>query len=1022
MSYLSSFSRRIPLLVGLCTALFLTVSASAISFDALVTAATVDPQNTDRIYASTGGGLLRTDNRGATWQQLPIFPLGSRQPALTRIEFDMATTATIYGTALGDISNPLVGAWRSVDRGANWQRIIQANTFPEGSELERLLVAPTNGSVLYAVVSRASVETTYRSGDGGATWVKGGTGGADAVSTGNADTLYRGSFGRVYRSTNGAQSWAQIGQTYDADDSLNGINGIAVSPADPNILLATMSGPNSTLNGVFRSTNGGSSWTRVLQTNTIGVYFHPTNGAQAIVGDCCGISIYYSSNSGQTFSDVKREVAGAPDSFSGSVSRTWFDLAQSGRLIQGLASAQGGGIAVVVAPNGVWNKLPGTYTPTAVPDAFLDSGKLLKGDTSQARTVVRIVAAEGSSAPGFTIGAPVNLGTGVSVTISQNGTDPQNPTPTFTVARDAKNLAAGTQTTQLAVPVTGAINAEVRVEGALEVLDTPESAGVFLGRGLPPNQSASVYSLASANNKVYIGSFARIYTLDAAGASTVIAGTGTSGFSGDGGLATNAELSFARSVAAAPDGSVYFHDSSNRRIRRIAPDGKISTFAGDPSKGSTLAEGANLNEVSFLLTPGLAIRPNGEVLVAYSSRIWRVDNGKFRTVAGGGTTQPATGVDADAAVLAGVDAIALDAQGRIVLASSSQLFRIEANGTLRHLAGAAPSQSVPGSQKATEASLNIDAFTLRADRIFLADRNSRTIMRVDPNGDIVRVAFNGMGGTPSSCTGARYAPASSSIFDGLVFGPDGSLFVGLSGLPRFWLPAAGGPTGPAPAITAEGVVNAASFTRELSPGTLASVFGSNLATSDAAASALPLPAQLNGTVVCLAGEVAPLIFTSPLQANSQLPFGLEPGTHALRAFNLNGGSGSVAVNIQETSPGVFESGGRAVVINPNGSLNAPGNGVGAGEAVVVYMTGIGDVTPEGTAGWANPSNPLAVPNVARTATVGGVTAELYYLGMTPGYAGLAQANIKIPALAPGEHQFVLTVGGYSSKPLALTVR
>ena len=66
---------------------------------------------------------------------------------------------------------------------------------------------------------------------------------------------------------------------------------------------------------------------------------------------------------------------------------------------------------------------------------------------------------------------------------------------------------------------------------------------------------------------------------------TTFAGTGTKGFSGDGGLATKAELNNVFGIARGPDGFLYICDMDNARVRRVGPDGKIETYAGDGVRG-----------------------------------------------------------------------------------------------------------------------------------------------------------------------------------------------------------------------------------------------------------------------------------------------------------------------------------------------------------------------------------------------------------------------------------------------------
>jgi len=75
----------------------------------------------------------------------------------------------------------------------------------------------------------------------------------------------------------------------------------------------------------------------------------------------------------------------------------------------------------------------------------------------------------------------------------------------------------------------------------------------------------------------------RVYKVTASGAITVIAGNGTSGFSGDGGPATSAQLFEARSVAVDAAGNVYIADTGNLRVRRVDTSGIITTVAGGGS-------------------------------------------------------------------------------------------------------------------------------------------------------------------------------------------------------------------------------------------------------------------------------------------------------------------------------------------------------------------------------------------------------------------------------------------------------
>src|SRR5215831_5054838 len=85
----------------------------------------------------------------------------------------------------------------------------------------------------------------------------------------------------------------------------------------------------------------------------------------------------------------------------------------------------------------------------------------------------------------------------------------------------------------------------------------------------------------------YVSSYApsRIYRVGADGTLTLVAGSGISGFSGDGGPATSAQINGPMGLALDGSGNLFFADNANNRIREITPDGTISTVAGTSVAG-----------------------------------------------------------------------------------------------------------------------------------------------------------------------------------------------------------------------------------------------------------------------------------------------------------------------------------------------------------------------------------------------------------------------------------------------------
>lgn len=89
--------------------------------------------------------------------------------------------------------------------------------------------------------------------------------------------------------------------------------------------------------------------------------------------------------------------------------------------------------------------------------------------------------------------------------------------------------------------------------------------------------------------------------------------------------------------------------------------------------------------------------------------------------------------------------------------------------------------------------------------------------------------------------------------------------------------------------------------------------------------------------------------------------------------------------------------------------------------IVVYLTGIGSLTNTPLDGAGAPLAPLAQATLSATATIGGANAPIQFLGLTPNFAGLAQANLQVPQLAAGDYPVVITVNGVASAPAMLSV-
>jgi minor extracellular serine protease Vpr len=221
-----------------------------------------------------------------------------------------------------------------------------------------------------------------------------------------------------------------------------------------------------------------------------------------------------------------------------------------------------------------------------------------------------------------------------------------------------------------------------------------------------------------------------------------------------------------------------------------------------------------------------------------------------------------------------------------------------------------------------------------------------------------------------------------------------------------------------PAISSGGIVNAASFsaTTPVTPGSLFTIFGTNLASSAAAADTIPLSKSLGGaTVEFVQGSTtyqAPMLFAQPTtstitsQINAQVPWELNPAQPAQIQVTVGGAtSTATAVTLAAAGPGVFASNGNAIAVNSDGTLAwAPGtvpglttHGTSAGDTIIVYATGLGAVTPASPADGADSIDELRSTAVTPVVTIGGVSANVSFSGLSPQFVGVYQLNIVVPS-------------------------
>lgn len=216
-----------------------------------------------------------------------------------------------------------------------------------------------------------------------------------------------------------------------------------------------------------------------------------------------------------------------------------------------------------------------------------------------------------------------------------------------------------------------------------------------------------------------------------------------------------------------------------------------------------------------------------------------------------------------------------------------------------------------------------------------------------------------------------------------------------------------------PAVSPGGVGNAANGLSTVTPGSLVSIFGSNLASGLAVADSIPLSTSLSGVSVSFNGVAAPLLFVSGGQINAQLPWNvLSSGTtgSANVVVTRNGqNSAPQSFPVGPFSPGIFAIGTIAVAINPDGSVAAapgaiPGIAtkpakIGDPGGLVILCTGLGAVSPAAVSGAAS-LDALRTATTTPTVLIGGKAATVVFAGLSPQFVGVNQINVGIPAGTP----------------------
>jgi sugar lactone lactonase YvrE len=311
---------------------------------------------------------------------------------------------------------------------------------------------------------------------------------------------------------------------------------------------------------------------------------------------------------------------------------------------------------------------------------------------------------------------------------------------------------------------------------------TPALAAGMQPGGLLPGPGGVTYFSDGPNDVVY--------RMEANGLIARVAGNLSRGFSGDGGPATAAQLSFPAGLALDATGNLLIADSNNNRIRAVSPSGVISTIAGTGAQGFGAAgDGGQATSAQLALPTGLAVDAAGNIYVAdtLDNRVRRIAPGgvisNFAGSSGGGFS--GDGGQATLAQMSVPNSVALDPSGNVYVADrGNSRIRKVAGGIITTFAGnGQPHGGAGDGGPAVNAQLDGPGSVIAdaAGTVYIADTNNARVRKV--SGGIIS-AFAGTGSFGFSGDGGPATSATMSTVVTVVIDPDGNVLIAANGRVR----------------------------------------------------------------------------------------------------------------------------------------------------------------------------------------------------------------------------------------------
>jgi uncharacterized protein (TIGR03437 family) len=553
--------------------------------------------------------------------------------------------------------------------------------------------------------------------------------------------------------------------------------------------------------------------------------------------------------------------------------------------------------------------------------------------------------------------------------------------------------------------------------------------------GLATDAAGNVY-LADQNNNV-------IRKVSASGVITTFAGTTVAGYTGDGGAATQATLSGPTGVCVAPSGDVYVNDLSNRRVRKVAAaSGIITTVAGTGTAVSS-GDGGAATSAGLILPIRCVVDSSGNLFIVDQGAhvIRKVTTGGTITTYAGVNNSPGFSGDGGPATQAQMNnptADTFDGAGNLYVTdqSNQRIRKIDTSGNITTVAGNGNIAFSGDAGLATLASLDYPGEIVfdSAGSLFIVDTVNEAIRKV--TGGIISTVAGTPGTQGNSGDGGPPSQAQFGQPFAMTIDRAGNLYVADINYNRV-RKISGVAAGNGPAITVTsagvGVTNAASFQAGIAPGGIVTIFGTNLGASAGQtliAPGSPWPPQLGSTSVTMNSITAPMYYvlnsSGTEQLSVQAPWSLSGVNSATVVVTTSAGSSAPqTVSVLGAQPGIFilDAASSGATHALTGAIATAANPAARGETVVLYMTGLGPVSNTPASGVAASLTVLSPTVIVPQVTIGGFVASVAFSGLTPGFIGLYQVNVQVPAaVASGLLDVSVQANGVTSNTAKLAVQ